>query len=414
MVGVLAAAAIALVIVPATRDEFHWRWTSYKDVTAGYQSYVARWPAGRHAAEARARSDELGWAEARTANTVQGFERYVQLHAGGQHAGEARDTIEALHWQKARAANTVQGFERYVQLHADGKHAGEARANIEALHWQEATTANTIKAYRHYMRAHPEGLHFQEAEMQSAALQTNDAPFVVAMMAGTEDSFRKFIEDFPGHQAQADARQAVIEITAGADIVDLLNEKKIAIHATGDGIEKVSVRVRKLVPYPLTVRIPVGSFFVSANPSKQNMVTTAESSVRLTSDEWGSLSPDAACANRPKGIPRGNDTFSVERSPQQAALARLMPVLEKARVDTRTRQAAVWIVTDDANYSDLGVLQLGFGGSRVINAGETARALKICDEAGIDITRRKIWNDRQTILAGLGDAELKQWLEEKQ
>jgi 2-methylisocitrate lyase-like PEP mutase family enzyme len=76
----------------------------------------------------------------------------------------------------------------------------------------------------------------------------------------------------------------------------------------------------------------------------------------------------------------------------------------------------VWIVTDNADYSDLGILvdsQSGFGGSRVINEQETARAMKICDEAGIDITRKAIWRDRQKVISGLKDAELRKWLEQK-
>lgn len=415
-IGVLVVAALALAIMPTTRDEIHWQWASHKDETASYESYVNTWPAGRHANEGQARYDEHGWADAQVANTVQGFDRYVQLHGEGKHVAEAKDNIESLHWQEATAANTVQGFERFVQLHGNGKHVAEARDSIEFLHWQEATAANTIKAYLDYGTAQPQGGHLREAQTKAATLRTADAPYEAAMKAGTEASLRRFLEDFPGHQKEADAQQAIKDITEGRDIVDLLKEKKVEVQATGRGIEEVSVRIRKLVPYSLTVRIPVGSFFVSANPSAQNMVTTAESKVRLTSNEWTSVSPDAACANRPRDIPGGDDAFTVQRSPHQAELARLMPVLDKARVDSETRQAAVWIVTDNADYSDLGILvasQFGFGGSRVINEQETARAMKICDDAGIDITRKAIWRDRQRVLSGLKDAELKAWLEQK-
>lgn len=378
-IGVLVVAALALAIIPTTRDEIHWQWASHKDETASYASYLKTWPAGRHAIEGKARYDEHGWAN-------------------------------------AQAANTVQGFERYVQLHGDGKHVAEAKDNIESLHWQEATAANTIKAYIDYGTTQPQGRHLREAQTKAAALRTADAPYEAAMKVGTEASLRRFLEDFPGHQKEADAQQAIKDITEGRDIVDLLKEKKIEVQATGGGIEKVSVRIRKLVPYSLTVRIPVGSFFVSANPSTQNMVTTAENKVRLTSDDWLSELLDAACANRPRDIPGTGDSFTVLRSPQQAELAKLMPVLDKARVDPETRQAAVWIVTNNADYSDLGILvvsQFGFGGSRVINEQETARAMKICDEAGIDITRKAIWRDRQRIISGLKDTELKMWLEQK-
>lgn len=95
-----------------------------------------------------------------------------------------------------------------------------------------------------------------------------------------------------------------------------------------------------------------------------------------------------------------------------------MPILEKSNVSFGVEQAAVWIVTDNADYDDLGTLvsrpiyQI-FGGTRIINEYEAARAMKICDEAGIDITRKAIWRDREEIIKGLTDKKLKYWLQEK-
>ena len=381
-IGVIVVAALALAIIPSTRDEIHWQWASHKDETASYESYVTTWPTGRHASEGKARYDQHGWAE-------------------------------------ATAANTVQGFERYVQLHGDGKHVAEAKDNIESLHWQEATAANTSRSYRQYITTNPEGQHLRDAERKATALQSDDAPFDAAMKIGTEASLKKFLVDFPGHQKGAEVQQAITDITEGLDIVELLREKKIEIETSGSGIQSVGVRIRKLVPYPITVRVPVGSYFVSSRKSAQNMVTTAESKVRVTGDDWRRVSVSAACANRPRDIPGTKDTFSVQRSPHQKELASLMPVLDRAGVGYATRQAAVWIVTDNASYSDLGILVSrsqfqAFGGTRTIRETETARAMKICTDAGIDITRKRIWNDRARVLGGLKDDELKKWLEEKQ
>jgi hypothetical protein len=202
---------------------------------------------------------------------------------------------------------------------------------------------------------------------------------------------------------------------AGRDIVDLLNEKKIEIQPQGNGIQRVSLRIRRLVPHSFTVRIPAGTFFVSSNPSSQNMVTTRESKVQVVTDEWVSASVIAACANRPRHVPGSGDSFTVMRSPNQEELTKLMPVLDSAQLDTETRQAAVWIVTDNADYGDLGILVYGsgFGGSRAIREQQAARAMKICDQAGIDITLKAVWRDRQRIIAGLPDGDLKIWLDNK-
>jgi len=128
------------------------------------------------------------------------------------------------------------------------------------------------------------------------------------------------------------------------------------------------------------------------------------------------LSPSAACANMRSGIPGSEDRFSVERSPHQQELAKLMPILDASHVPDDVRQAAVWIVTDNADYDDLGILVTGFVGfgTRAIHESETVRAMQICDRAGIDITQKAIWGDKEQILRGLKDDDpLKTWLDQK-
>ncbi len=461
--GLLAVVAPALAILPTTRDEIHWRWAARQDQAAGYRSYVKTWPDGRHAMEAQMRCDEHAWANAQAVNTVEGYERYrrvhregrhtaearnrvdalhwqqataadtieafelyLQLHGEGRHAAEAHDHIDALHWQQATATNTVEGFEHYLQLHPEGKHAAKAGDNIDALRWQEAVTAHTIRSYQDYCRVLPQGQHVQEARSRATALKTDRTPFAAAMKTGTVASLQQFLEDFPGHQEEGSIRQAIKDLSEERDLVSLFEEGKIDVVALGGGIRKMSVRMCRLVPHPLAVRIPVGTFFVAVDPSVQNMVTTAEETVQLTSDRWQSVSPSVACANRSRKIPADGDSFAVRRSPWEWQLAQLMPVLAQANVSADVRQAAVWIVTDDATYKDLGSLVVSSwggpgGGTRAITAYDAARAMKICDEAGIGITYKAIWNDRDTIISQLKSLEstltnckpLRQWLEQK-
>jgi outer membrane protein assembly factor BamD (BamD/ComL family) len=380
-IGVLAVAAIAIASIPTAREEIHWLWAAHKDKTSSYESYVRTWPNGRHYNDAQTRYDEHGWSDAQAVNTTKGFERYIQFHGDGKHTEEARDKIESLNWQEAETTNNIKGFERYIQFHGEGKHVSEAKNKIKAL-------------------------------------RNDQAIYTAAFREGTKSSLKKFLDDFPGHVKQDAAQQALKEITEGRDIVDLIKEKKIEIKTQGSGIQSVRVGVRRLVPYPLTVRIPVGSYFISANASSQNMVTTEESRIRLESSEWEYVSPDAACANRPRDIPSSDDSFTVQRSPHQKELAKLMPILEKEGASYAVRQAAVWIVTDDADYYDLGTLVSqsqfeAFGGSRVINENEAARAMIILDKAGININQKSIWQDREIIMSGLEDDDLKKWLREK-
>ena len=324
-------------------------------------------------------------------------------------------TRDEIHWLWASHKGDTASYERYVQVWPVGRRAVEAKTRLESLHWQEVIAADTVTRYQDYIRLHSDGPHLREAETTAAALLGNDELFNEASRTGTEASLRKFLEDFPGHQQESEAQQALKDIVEGRDIVDLLSEKKIEVRTQGSGIQNVTVRIRKLVPYPITIRVPVGTYFVSSRRSAQNMVTAGESTLRLTADDWQQVSVSAACANRPRDIPRSADTFTVQRSPHQKELARLMPVLNKAGVDYATRQAAVWIVTDDASYSELGILvarrAYQSGGTRTIREAEAAAAMKICDEAGIDVTRKRIWADRRWIIQGLKDGESRKWLD---
>jgi len=238
-----------------------------------------------------------------------------------------------------------------------------------------------------------------------------------APVAAVESAPQSFSATRPQRISPVDIPRAA-ESADPTDVVGLLRQRKIEIQSQGSGIQNVSLKVRRLVPQEIEVKIPIGTFFVSNNRSAQNMVGTGERTVTLRSDDWVEISIPAACANRPRDIPGSGDSFQIERSPHQEELARLIPVLDRAGVPYAVRQAAVWIVTDDASYSDLGILVSrptfqAFGGTRTINESESARALQICDEAGIDITRKRLWRDRESILRGLADDALKRWLEQK-
>ncbi|MGD8815267.1 MAG: hypothetical protein PVI78_12415, partial [Anaerolineales bacterium] len=78
------------------------------------------------------------------------------------------------------------------------------------------------------------------------------------------------------------------------------------------------------------------------------------------------------------------------------------------------QQAAIWIITDNADYGDLGILVRSTSitgiGSRVIGYEDAARAMQLVDDAGIDITSLAIWEDRDAIAEGVEDTALADWI----
>ncbi|MDR2981420.1 MAG: WD40 repeat domain-containing protein [Puniceicoccales bacterium] len=206
---------------------------------------------------------------------------------------------------------------------------------------------------------------------------------------------------------------------AEQNVADLIKEGKVAVAVRGSSISKLYVTLKRMTPYPLQVLIPAGTYFVCDNSAAQNMVTTADVRIRLAQNAQTSSVP-VACANQPKDIPTAHDSFVIGIPKNADELPKLMAVLGKKNIPYYTKQAAIWIVTDNASYSGLDSLRAvsqydvripGVSyGSRAINEPEAAEAIRSCAEAGIDIKTKVIWRDCEKILAGLKAGELKSWL----
>jgi hypothetical protein len=322
----------------------------------------------------------------------------------------------------ANEENTIESYEFFLQQWENSSHTYEVNQRLGILYmerdWTRIVESNEITDYEKFIRLYANSPHIQEAAERKQLLEKQWEEFERLLREGYVQSLHAYCEKNPDSPFLLKAKAALQEMEGGRDIVDLLNDHKIEIKTQGQGIENVSVSIKKLVQYPITVRVPAGTFFVSASQSAQNMVTTAQHDVRLTNNDWQTVTVSAACANRSKTIPGSYDSFAIQRSSHQDELARLMPVLDKTRVDFATRQAAIWIATDDADYSDLGILvyqnQFIISGGRVINEAAAARAMKICADAGINIYNRQIWSDRQKIFAGLEGDELQKLLKDLQ
>lgn len=408
---------IASIAHPGVREEIVWLSTTWGDEASDYQQYLSSYPTGRHVQDARSRHDQRSWEEAIEANTVRAFTRYLEEHPQGANSAEAQGRIEERRWETAQATDSVAAYEEYVENHPQGRHGVEASRRLEGLQWEAARASKTITAVEEYLGKYPEGLFADEARAQIATLRVDDRPFQAALERGTEQALKQFLGNYPGHRRALEATSAIEDVN-GRDIVDLVREDKIEVETKGSGIDDLSLRLRRMTRHPITVRIPVGTFFAARAAGTQNMVATSSHTITLRDGEWVDFLVEVACANRPRGIPDSGDTFVIQRSPSQRELQKLMPNLEQANAGMAVRQAAVWIVTDDADYSDLGDLvrrsafQL-YGGTRIIREREAAKAMRICSEAGIDIRRKAIWRDREQILKGLEDDGLREWLQSR-
>jgi hypothetical protein len=300
------------------------------------------------------------WRTAKTADTVESYANYLKSWRACRHAEEARRRQDERAWAHAQKQSTEEGFNAYLQALPAGSYAAEARNRVEEILWHQTTNFPTVESVTNYLGAYPRG-RFRSA----AAVMLKDME--------------------------------------GGDIFELMRERKIKVSARGDGIQSVDFEVGRLVSHAVTLRVAAGTLCLSGTPSAQNMVLTKTREHTVTGESI-SFSVSAACVNLHKEIPKGETEFRLERGRPDGDLAKLVSLLATREVDYATRQAAIWIVTDNATTEELHRLALvGSGihnfGSRnqLINEPEIASAIQLCSEAGIDVTRKAIWIERDPL-----------------
>ena len=199
--------------------------------------------------------------------------------------------------------------------------------------------------------------------------------------------------------------------TRSGHIADLIAEGAILATPRGAGITDLDLDLENLLDELLDVEIPPGTYFVAGSGGVQNMVVRTATTIELEPNELLRTLVDVACSNLRRDIPEDDDRFTVQRE-QSDSMSRLMQVLDDAGAAYSVAQAATWIVSDDADYDDLGVLITSPGRTRLIDEADAGTAMQLVDEAGIDITGRRIWRDRDTIADG-ADPSYRAWLEQR-
>ncbi len=121
-----------------SRQEADWRDAERAGTAAAYEAYLAQYPAGPHAALARARvealREEQDWARAERLRTPEAWQRYLSERPDGRHAAEAQELLAAF---VPGVGDPEAGWS--VQLGAFSGESGAkaARERLLALHRSE-------------------------------------------------------------------------------------------------------------------------------------------------------------------------------------------------------------------------------------------------------------------------------------
>lgn len=160
--------------------------------------------------------DERAWVNARTIDSLASYEAYLARFPDGYYAKEARAQLDALDtkaWEAAIALNTLEGYRAYLAAYPLGAHVPEAQQIIDRLEagiaaiaaadeasWKEARKADTVAAYDGYLSAYPDGQHVDEAKQRRSAKQEaaqDNQAFQAADNIGTKMAYQSYVNRFP-------------------------------------------------------------------------------------------------------------------------------------------------------------------------------------------------------------------------
>ncbi|HCQ98973.1 MAG TPA: hypothetical protein DIU48_06105 [Acidobacteria bacterium] len=205
------------------------------------------------------------------------------------------------------------------------------------------------------------------------------------------------------------------------DLVDALDQGVVEAEAFGAGEAGVMLRVRNLGDNRLIVTMPAGMSFTSAE-GRRDMVSRRDAAIRLFDDEWQDWVVRAVGRQQNRRAPGSDDALTMALPSSLPALDRLAHVMQAGTYQVAdsplqyvpraqgVEQAAVWVAGEDLGYDDIAA---AVEDPRLPAQYAVAFALVYCDLAGIDVTNRRVWADRERIFGVLRDPGLTAWYQVK-
>ena len=163
-------------------------------------------------------------------------------------------------------------------------------------------------------------------------------------------------------------------------LLDAVKAKYVRFSAQGGSIQSSYINIENLTDMTLNLIIPAGTYLNAKSSGYQNMVLTNPYDIELNAKETYSSSVNTACMNMYRSIPHDGNSFGIAQHLDSHLLTKVIKVLNEEGIKKYSViQAAVWIVTDNANYDSMGTLHSNYG--RVIDDEAYNEALSIVNKA---------------------------------
>ncbi len=137
-----------------------WEEAKEKNTKASYNEYLAAYPQGKFAEEAKMKTKELeqyaaentAWEKAQKKDRKSAYYEYLDAFPNGRYAKEAQ--------------------KRIAEIKAEDKRKAEAKKKADDTAWASAKRKHTIAAYQAYLQKYPNGRHSSEARKKLKQLKS--------------------------------------------------------------------------------------------------------------------------------------------------------------------------------------------------------------------------------------------------
>lgn len=323
------------------------------------------------------------------------YQAAMQLLQEGQYkkAADAFKALDDFSDSQKRYKKAMQSAYKVAKQYLKSKDYDNAiKAFTEIKNYSDAKEllqkAKNGKAYQVAEQAFAAGQYKKAADKFKALKDYSDAEerytqamdkaYEMAVQYLNTKNYEKAIEAFTELDGYRDSVSRIREADKERrtkNLVEFVNSGKASVSISCGAINYASITVTNISNEEIIFYIAPGTFLSAHSTSYQNMLVVESYRSSLSPGGSQKISLDTCCMNRTRSIPKAGNGFSLSMTPNWL-LQRLADYCQKNSVGYAVRQAATWIITDNASYADCGILSYSPGG-RVIGEGDYNTAVQI-------------------------------------
>ena len=189
----------------------------------------------------------------------------------------------------------------------------------------------------------------------------------------------------PGTTPKPTSKPSATTATTSMELRKAIAAGLITAKGTGDGLQRLDLKVTSKSAEPLRVLIAIGTMFDPSASATQSMVVLRATSVDLEPKGSATVRLDVACAEMRDDQPGSDDSFRVRATQASTAVMKLLRASDFATESFRVQQFAIWTLIHNpaaGGYAGLGSTFSFYGSGP--SKDELTSIKSLLTSAGID------------------------------